>query len=134
MGNLHYMASVEARLNVRIWLASWETFVLVVKNFLGNQRAENYAEHIEQCCHSEKMENPRWANKKNQENSRSNFSKIVGNLRLFPGKCDFSRTIPTFPRKSYLLSAKISDDLFFSHRLRISNFSLIFANDIPLFL
>jgi len=27
-------------------LASWEAFVLVVKNFLGNQGAENYAELV----------------------------------------------------------------------------------------
>jgi len=76
----------------------------------------------DQCCHSEKMKNPRWANTKTQENTRSNFSKIVGNFRLFPGKIWLFPEKSQLSPKSYLLSANISDNLFFSHRLKISNF------------
>src|SRR6218665_2379 len=100
MGNLHYMASVEARLNVRIWLASWETFVLVVKNFLGNQRAENYTEHREQCCHSEKMENPRWANKKTKKTQGRISLKLLVIYDFFPENV-------TFPEQSQLFPAKV---------------------------
>src|SRR6218665_3884865 len=63
------------------------------------------------------MQNPRWANKKNQENPRSNFYTFPYNFwkkLTFPGKK------PTFPEKNSFLSAKNSDDLFFSHQL--SNF------------
>ena len=46
-----------------------------------------------------------------------------------------SRKVERFPEKNYALSAKISDDLLFSHRLRFSHFPSIFAENlnIPLF-
>src|SRR6218665_3441697 len=61
-----------------------------------------------QRCHSKKVKNLRRANKKSQENLRSNFYGIGSNFKkksnLFPKK-------PNFSRKKCLLSAKISDDL-----------------------
>src|SRR6218665_3560648 len=56
---------------------------------------------------------------KTQENPRSNFYTFPYNFwkkSTFPGKK------PTFPKKNSFLSAKNSDDLFFSHQLSFSNF------------
>jgi hypothetical protein len=34
----------------KLELAAWDAFVLVVKNFLGNHRADNYAELVSKIC------------------------------------------------------------------------------------
>src|SRR6218665_4179424 len=84
--------------------------------------------HRLQRCHSEKIKSPIWPNKKNQENPRSNFYAFpynFGKKSTFPGKK------PTFHEKNSFLSAKNSDDLFFSHQLSFSNFCPPFLNFHP---
>src|SRR6218665_3313873 len=61
---------------------------------------------------------------KNPENPRSNFSPIVGNFQLFPGKILLFPKNPNFSRKNDLLSAKISYVLFLVINSKISNFPL----------
>jgi len=56
-----------------------------------------------QRCHSEKMKNPRWANKKPKKTQGQisiHFHTIFGKNRLFPGKSRlFPRKIPFYPPK-----------------------------------
>src|SRR6218665_4052374 len=68
---------------------------------------QTFSESSKQRCHSEKMKNPRWANKKpkkTQGHISIHFLTISGKKSTFHGKK------PTFPEKNSFLSAKNSGD------------------------
>jgi len=69
---------------------------------------------------------------KNPENPRSNFSPIVGNFQLFPGKILLFPKNPNFSRKNDLSSAKISDDLFLVINSKFQILRLIFSKNTTL--
>src|SRR6218665_3672516 len=64
---------------------------------------QTFSESSKQRCHSEKMKNPRWANKKPKKTQGQisiHFHTIFGKNRLFPGKSRlFPRKIPFYPPK-----------------------------------
>ena len=62
-----------------------------------------------QRCHSTKIKNPRWANKKTKKTQGQiyiDFANISGKNPTFPLRN------PTFPEKNFVFSAKVSDDFF----------------------
>jgi len=76
----------------------------------------------DQCCHSQKIENPRLSNKKPKKTQGQisiRFQTISWKKSHFSWKKK-----QTSPKTNFLSSAKISDDLFFfSRRLSFQNFS-----------
>src|SRR6218665_1936930 len=84
---------------------------LLLKNVLHSHIFKSWTS---QCCHSKKIKNPSWANKKPKKTQ----GHISIHLAQISGKNPaFSLKKPTFAKKIGILSAKISDDLFFSHQL-----------------
>src|SRR6218665_1593446 len=103
--------------------------ILTFLRYVGSRGLIRGVDH-EQRCHSKKIQNPSWANKKNQENPRSHFNTF--GLHFWK-KSYFSRQNPKFSRKNSISSPKISDDLFFkSSTLIFKIFTHIF--EFPTFL
>src|SRR6218665_1988384 len=79
----------------------------------GSTISRCVSSHVQADCHCTQIKKIDGPIKETQENPRSNFYIIFGsNLRK---KSYFSSKKPDFSRKNSFLSAKISDDLFFSH-------------------